>query len=67
MLLLSRINSKYSINIKNQSNVKAHAAILAAGCASSSPKIHEAKQKQFFRKAGGKVWYDPTMEQWSNG
>jgi hypothetical protein len=48
-------------------NNKAIAAIAAAGCASSSSKIIVSKQKTNIRKAAGKVWYDPTMEQWSNG
>lgn len=52
---------------QNELDNKAHVAIAAAGCASSSNKTHGAKQKQFYRKAGGKYWYDPTMKQWSNG
>jgi len=52
---------------KNELNSKAHIAISAAECASSSSKIYGTKQKQFYRKAAGKVWYDPTLEQWSNG
>jgi len=52
---------------KNELNSKAHIAIAAAGCASSSSKIYGTKQKKFYRKAAGKVWYDPTLEQWSNG
>lgn len=49
---------------------KADVAIAAAGCASSSSNIimcnNNIKEKQFYRKGGGKVWYDPTMKQWSN-
>jgi len=52
---------------KSELNSKAHIAIAAAGCASSSSKIFSTKQKQFYRRAAGKVWYDPTLEQWSNG
>lgn len=52
---------------KNELINKAHIAIAAAGCASSSSKIYGTKQKQFYRKAAGKVWYDPTLEQWPNG
>lgn len=53
---------------KNDLNNKAHTAIAAAGCASSSTcKMVGSNQKNNCRKAAGKVWYDPTMEQWSNG
>lgn len=52
---------------KSELNSKAHIAIAAAGCASSSSKIHSTKQKKFYRKAAGKIWYDPTLEQWPNG
>lgn len=65
--ILSRIKTKCLTNKSSELNNKAHIAIAAAGCASSSSKIYDAKQKQFFRKAGGKIWYDPTMKQWSNG
>lgn len=66
LLTIYRIKTKCLIN-KSELNNKAHIAIAAAGCASSSSKIYGLKQKKFYRKAGGKVWYDPTMEQWSNG
>lgn len=52
---------------KIELNHKAQIAISAAGCASSSSKIYRTKQKQLYRKAGGKVWYDPSMNQWLNG
>ncbi|XP_022168206.1 uncharacterized protein LOC111032242 [Myzus persicae] len=63
--LISKTKTKALIG-KSELNSKAHIAIAAAGCASSSSKIYGTKQKQFYRKAAGKVWYDPTLEQWSN-
>lgn len=67
---------KFSINNKStEASHRAYAAIAAAGCTSSSSnkptiacndKDTKEKQKQFYRKGGGKVWYDPTMKQWSN-
>lgn len=49
-------------------NTKANLAIAAAGCASSSPKIiKKSKKKNVYRKAAGKVWNDPTMNQWPSG
>lgn len=64
-------NSKTYTSRQSELNDKACTAIAAAGCASSSSKITHSKtniyQKQFCRKAGGKCWYDSTMEQWSNG
>lgn len=65
-MILFRTKTKALIG-KSELNSKAHIAIAAAGCASSSSKIYGTKQKQFYRKAAGKVWYDPTLEQWSNG
>ncbi|XP_026820397.1 RNA-binding protein 42-like isoform X2 [Rhopalosiphum maidis] len=63
--LSSKTKNKSSIS-KSELNSKAHIAIAAAGCASSSSKVYSKKQKKFYRKAAGKVWYDPTLAQWSN-
>ncbi|XP_050056467.1 RNA-binding protein 42-like isoform X2 [Aphis gossypii] len=62
---ISKTKNKSLIG-KSELNSKAHIAIAAAGCASSSSKIHSTKQKKFYRKAAGKIWYDPTLEQWPN-
>ncbi|XP_025204838.1 RNA-binding protein 42-like [Melanaphis sacchari] len=63
--LISKTKNKSLIGERELNN-KAHIAIAAAGCASSSSKVFGTKQKKFYRKAAGKVWYDPTLAQWSN-
>ncbi|VVC43699.1 RNA recognition motif domain [Cinara cedri] len=69
---ISKIKTKYLVNKSTEVLNKVHVAIAAAGCASSSSKIiiplcnNNTREKQFYRKGGGKVWYDPTMKQWPN-
>lgn len=65
--LLNRTKTK-SLTSKIALNNKANLAIAAAGCASSSPEIkNKLKTKKNLRKAAGKVWNDPTMDQWPSG
>lgn len=65
--ILNRTKTKSLIN-KIALNNKANLAIAAASCASSPPEIiNKPKKKKILRKAGGKVWNDPTMNQWLSG